>query len=95
MSAAPPPRKGAYSKHVVNLHKDQLTKLQAKHAQEIDLLEDIRTFTKQKAALEKAYADGLLKLSTSYLNHKIATIPDVQKGENDQVTRDDSCFSRG
>ena len=39
-SAAPAavPRKGAYSKHVQALHKDQLSKLQAKNGQEIDKL---------------------------------------------------------
>ena len=84
-SQAPPPRKGAYSKHVQALHKDQITKLQAKNGQEIDLLEDIRTFMKQKAAIEKHYADALLKLSTSHLNHKLAAIPDIQKGEDEQV----------
>lgn len=85
-NSAAPPRKGAYSKHVQALHKDQLLKLQAKHGQEIDLLEDIRTFTKHKIALEKSYADGLLKLSSSHLNHRLPTIPDIQKGENEQVS---------
>jgi hypothetical protein len=40
--AQPPPRKGAYNKFVVNLHKEQYSKLQAKHQQELDLLDDIR-----------------------------------------------------
>jgi hypothetical protein len=84
-SQPPPPRKGAYSKHVQNLHKDQLTKLQAKNVQEIDLLEDIRTFVKQKSSLEKHYAEALLKLTNSHLNHRLAAIPDIQKGEEDQV----------
>ena len=85
-STAPPPRKGAYSKHVQSLHKDQLSKLQSKASQEIDLLEDIRTFIKQKTALEKHFADGLLKLSNSHLNHKLAAVPDIQKGDDDQVS---------
>ena len=40
----PPPRKGAYNKFVMNLHKDQFNKLQAKNQQELDLLDDIRLF---------------------------------------------------
>ena len=40
--AQPPPRKGAYNKFVLNLHKDQFSKLQAKNQQELDLLDDIR-----------------------------------------------------
>ena len=83
--AQPPPRKGAYSKHVQQLNKEQLQKLQAKHAQEIELLENIRTFMKQKAAIEKQYADSLLKLSTSYLSHKIANVPDIQVTEDGKV----------
>jgi hypothetical protein len=79
------PRKGAYSKHVQALHKDQLAKLQAKSSQEIDLLEQIRSFVKAKASLEKSYAEGLLKISTSHLNHKLAAIPDIQKDDDEQV----------
>jgi len=79
------PRKGAYSKHVQGLHKDQLAKLQTKSSQEIDLLEQIKSFVKAKAALEKSYAEGLLKISTSHLNHKLAAIPDIQKGEDEEV----------
>ena len=40
--AQPPPRKGAYNKFVLNLHKEQYGKLQAKNQQELDLLDDIR-----------------------------------------------------
>lgn len=86
--AQPPPRKGdfsgllrgdepisgAYNKFVVNLHKDQTSKLQAKNQQELDLLDDIRNFMKQKAAIEKHYADGLLKLSSVYGTKKIAAV---------------------
>jgi hypothetical protein len=40
--AQPPPRKGAYAKFVVNLHREQFNKLQAKNQQELDLLDDLR-----------------------------------------------------
>jgi len=72
----PPPRKGAYTKFVQNLHKEQFSKLQAKNQQELDLLDDIRNFMKQKAAIEKHYAEGLLKLSNVYGTKKIAAIED-------------------
>ena len=65
---------GAYNKFVVNLHKEQTSKLQAKNQQELDLLDDIRNFMKQKAAIEKHYADGLLKLSSVYGTKKIAAV---------------------
>ena len=55
--AQPPPRKGAYNKFVQNLHKEQFAKLQAKNQQELDLLDDIRNFMKQKVAIEKHYAE--------------------------------------
>jgi hypothetical protein len=92
-SSAPPPpasmpRKMAYVRHLTALHKDQHSKLHAKNAQEIELLEDIRTFMKARSAMEKQYADSLLKLSTSYLNHKIANVPDIQTpGDQDQVKK--------
>ena len=44
-SAQPPPRKGAYAKHVQNLHKDQFNAAQLKNSQELDLLDDIRYTT--------------------------------------------------
>ena len=76
--AQPPPRKGAYNKFVQNLHKDQFSKLQAKNQQELDLLDDIRNFMKQRAAIEKLYADGLIKLSSHYGSKKIANLEDVR-----------------
>ena len=82
--AQPPPRKGAYNKFVQNLHKDQFSKLQAKNQQELDLLDDIRNFMKQRAAIEKLYADGLIKLSSHYGTKKIANLEDV---------RVDECFA--
>ena len=75
----PPPRKGAFTKQVQNLQKEQFAKLQLKNQQEADLLDDIRNFVKQKASIEKHYADSMLKLSTSFLNKRIATIPDQDR----------------
>ena len=86
--AQPPPRKGAYNKFVQNLHKDQFSKLQAKNQQELDLLDDIRNFMKQRAAIEKHYAEGLVKLSSVYGTKKIANLDDVRNDGDPQVVVD-------
>ena len=78
---------GAYNKFVVNLHKDQTSKLQAKNQQELDLLDDIRNFMKQKAAIEKHYAEGLLKLSSVYGTKKIAAV----NGNNQTALKIQNC----
>ncbi|XP_043338204.1 F-BAR and double SH3 domains protein 2 isoform X3 [Cervus elaphus] len=44
-----------------------MTKLQAKHQAECDLLEDMRTFSQKKAAIEREYAQGIQKLTSQYL----------------------------
>ncbi|XP_011543711.1 F-BAR and double SH3 domains protein 2 isoform X1 [Homo sapiens] len=44
-----------------------MTKLQAKHQAECDLLEDMRTFSQKKAAIEREYAQGMQKLASQYL----------------------------
>jgi len=61
-----PPRKGAYTKHIHNLHKDQLASTQVKNNQELDLLDDIMGFMKKRGAIEKQYAEAMLKLSNTY-----------------------------
>ena len=76
-SAAPPPRKGAYTKHVSALHKDQYIRCQAKNAQEIALLDQIHSYMKKRTTIERKYAEEMLKLSTAYLSHKIIPIPDI------------------
>ena len=47
--------------------------LQGKNQLELDLLDDISKFMKQKATIEKTYAEGLLKLSSVYGSKKIAS----------------------
>ncbi|KAM9221344.1 F-BAR and double SH3 domains protein 2 isoform 3-T3 [Dugong dugon] len=44
-----------------------MTKLQAKHQAECDLLDDMRTFSQKKAAIEREYAQGIQKLASQYL----------------------------
>ena len=53
--------------------------------QELDLLEDIRKYLKARVALEVQYADGMQKLSTTFLGHKTANVPDIQTADNEQV----------
>ncbi|KAK9751348.1 Fes/CIP4, and EFC/F-BAR homology domain [Popillia japonica] len=74
----PPPRKGNYVKFLKNLHSEQIAKLALKNQHECDLLEDIRSFTIKRSAIEKSYSEALLKISSAYLNKKIPNIPDIK-----------------
>ena len=62
-----------------NHHQQQIEKLLLKNQLEIDIVEDIRNFVKQKCNLEKNYAEGLLKLSTNFQNKKIPKVPNVDR----------------
>lgn len=48
---------GNYAKFLKNLHSEQIAKLQLKNQHECDLLEDIRSFTIKRSAIEKSYSD--------------------------------------
>ncbi|XP_074649668.1 F-BAR and double SH3 domains protein 2-like [Tubulanus polymorphus] len=66
-----------------NTHSEQLSKLQHKHQHDADLLEDIRNFSKQRAQIEKEYAQALLKLSSGYLSKKdFYTVQDLPPEES-------------
>ncbi|MBZ3873239.1 F-BAR and double SH3 domains protein 2, partial [Sciurus carolinensis] len=63
-----------------NIQVEQMTKLQAKHQAECDLLEDMRTFSQKKAAIEREYAqcvDQLTKIQTELQE----TVKDLAKGK--------------
>ena len=77
MSTPHPPRKGAYTKHVSALHKDQFIRIQAKNSQELELLDQMHSYMKKRTAIERKSAEEMLKLNTAYLNHKIIPIPDI------------------
>ncbi|XP_033646830.1 F-BAR and double SH3 domains protein 2-like, partial [Asterias rubens] len=62
----PPPRKVKLGQELRVTHTEQLSNLHAKHQQESDLLEEIRDFCKQRAAIEKTYAQSLQKLATQF-----------------------------
>ncbi|KAI0238081.1 hypothetical protein LSAT2_011297 [Lamellibrachia satsuma] len=61
----PPPRKVKPTVAMKNIHADQLSKLQQKHQQDLELLEDVRLFSKQRAVVEKEYAQGATKQQRS------------------------------
>ncbi|XP_069059953.1 F-BAR and double SH3 domains protein 2 isoform X4 [Pleurodeles waltl] len=63
----PPPRKVKVTQELKNIQAEQMTKLQAKHQAECDLLEDMRTFSQKKSAIEKDYAQAIQKLASQYL----------------------------
>ncbi|XP_078087950.1 F-BAR and double SH3 domains protein 2-like isoform X2 [Mustelus asterias] len=63
----PPPRKGRVSQEVKTSFSEQLCKVQNKQQQEAELLEDIRSFCKQRAAIEKEYGQALQRLAGQYL----------------------------
>ncbi|XP_066149129.1 protein nervous wreck isoform X2 [Euwallacea fornicatus] len=77
-------RKGNYVKFLKNLHSEQLNKLVMKNQHECDLLEDIRSFTIKRSAIEKSYSEALLKISSAYLNKKIPNIPDIKLEGGDE-----------
>ncbi|XP_068186722.1 F-BAR and double SH3 domains protein 2-like isoform X4 [Antennarius striatus] len=66
----PPPRKVRVSQELKHTHAEQLGRLQLKHQAECDLLEDLRTFSQKKAAVEKDYAQALQKLANQYLKRE-------------------------
>uniref|UniRef100_T1E6I8 F-BAR and double SH3 domains protein 2 n=1 Tax=Crotalus horridus TaxID=35024 RepID=T1E6I8_CROHD len=63
----PPPRKVKITQELKLIQAEQMTKLQAKHQAECDLLEDMRTFSQKKTAIEREYAQGMQKLAGQYL----------------------------
>lgn len=75
----PPPRKVKLTQELKLCLTEQVAKLQSKHQQESELLEDIRNFIKQRAAIEKEYGQALQRLALQYLKKDVQRL----KGEND------------
>ncbi|KAG8439018.1 hypothetical protein GDO86_005276, partial [Hymenochirus boettgeri] len=65
---------------------EQLSSLQNKQLQDTELLEDIRSFCKQRAAIEKEYGQALQRLAGQYLKR------DWLRGKN-ETTESRSVFS--
>eukprot|EP00066_Takifugu_rubripes_P020331 XP_011609597.1 PREDICTED: FCH and double SH3 domains protein 1 [Takifugu rubripes] len=66
----PPPRKVRVSQELKHTHAEQMNRLSVKHQTECDLLEDLRTFSLKRAAVEKDYAQALQKLANQYLKRE-------------------------
>ncbi|KAM7388916.1 hypothetical protein PAMP_022918 [Pampus punctatissimus] len=76
----PPPRKVKESQQVKLVFSEQLSKLQYKQHQDTELLEEIRSFSKQRAAIEKEYGQALQRLAVQYQKR------DWQRGNTDAIT---------
>ncbi|KAM9356638.1 F-BAR and double SH3 domains protein 1-like [Symphorus nematophorus] len=76
----PPPRKVKESQQVKLVFSEQISRLQTKQHQDTELLEEIRSFSKQRAAIEKEYAQALQRLAVQYQKR------DWQRGNTDAVT---------
>ncbi|KAM9741549.1 F-BAR and double SH3 domains protein 1-like isoform 2-T2 [Menidia menidia] len=76
----PPPRKVKESHQVKLVFAEQLSKLQAKQHQTTELLEEIRSFSKQRAAIEKEYGQALQRLAIQFQKR------DWQRGNSDAFT---------
>ncbi|XP_040282412.1 F-BAR and double SH3 domains protein 2 isoform X2 [Bufo bufo] len=77
----PPPRKVKVTQELKNIQAEQMTKLQAKHQAECDLLEDMRTFSQKKAAVEKEYAQTIQKLASQYLKKEWPVVKPEERSE--------------
>ncbi|XP_070839714.1 F-BAR and double SH3 domains protein 2-like [Chaetodon trifascialis] len=76
----PPPRKVRVTQELKHTHAEQTSRLHIKHQTECDLLEDLRTFSQKRAAIEKDYAQALQKLANQYLKREW---PDSPTNEQD------------
>ncbi|CAG0897271.1 unnamed protein product [Cyprideis torosa] len=68
-----------------NLLKDQLSKLQAKHQQECELLDDMSKYMLKRAQIEKYYGDHLTKLSAQFLSKKHYGVSEIGGSKNNNV----------
>ncbi|KAM5171189.1 F-BAR and double SH3 domains protein 1 isoform 2-T2 [Mantella aurantiaca] len=73
----PPPRKVKVTQEVKVRFGEQLSSLQNKQQQDAELLEDIRSFCKQRAAIEKEYGQALQRLASQCLKR------DWHRGKNE------------
>ncbi|XP_026227265.1 F-BAR and double SH3 domains protein 2-like [Anabas testudineus] len=66
----PPPRKVRVTQGLKQTHAEQMNRLHIKHQTECDLLEDLRSFSQKRAAVERDYAQALQKLANQYLKRE-------------------------
>uniref|UniRef100_H3APU0 FCH and double SH3 domains 1 n=1 Tax=Latimeria chalumnae TaxID=7897 RepID=H3APU0_LATCH len=65
-SMQPPPRKVKATQEVKVCFSEQLSKLQSKQHQECEVLEEIRSFSKQRATIERDYGQALQRLASQF-----------------------------
>nr|ACI68211.1 FCH and double SH3 domains protein 2 [Salmo salar] len=83
----PPPRKVKVTQERKHTHAEQISRLHIKHQTECDLLEDLRTFSQKKAAVERDYAQALHKLSNQYLKREWpASLPEEPTDHRNMYT---------
>ncbi|XP_024249449.1 F-BAR and double SH3 domains protein 2 isoform X1 [Oncorhynchus tshawytscha] len=83
----PPPRKVKVTQELKQTHAEQISRLHIKHQTECDLLEDLRTFSQKKAAIERDYAQALQKLSNQYLKREWpASLPEEPTDHRNMYT---------
>ncbi|XP_014068195.1 F-BAR and double SH3 domains protein 1 isoform X2 [Salmo salar] len=75
----PPPRKVKETQQVKMAFAEQVGRLQSKQQQEVELLEDIRSFSKQRAAIEQEYSQALQRLAVQFQRK------DWQRGKGDSL----------
>ncbi|CAL8268241.1 unnamed protein product [Merluccius merluccius] len=78
----PPPRKVRVTQELKQTHAEQLSRLQVKHQTECDLLEDLRTFSQKKAAVDRDYAQALQKLANQYLKKEWPDLPADEQADH-------------
>uniref|UniRef100_A0A8C3RY15 FCH domain-containing protein n=1 Tax=Chelydra serpentina TaxID=8475 RepID=A0A8C3RY15_CHESE len=73
----PPPRKVKLTQEVKVRFIEQLSSLQSKQQRETELLEDIRSYSKQRSAIEREYGQALHRLAGQFLKR------DWQRGRSE------------
>ncbi|XP_061104982.1 F-BAR and double SH3 domains protein 2 isoform X1 [Conger conger] len=81
----PPPRKVKVTQELKNTHAEQMAKLSMKHQTECDLLEDLRTYSQKKSAIERDYAQALQKLASHYLKREWPGMAVEEQGHSQNV----------
>ncbi|XP_020502774.2 F-BAR and double SH3 domains protein 2 [Labrus bergylta] len=77
----PPPRKVRVTQELKHTHAEQMSRLHIKHQTECDLLEDLRTFSQKRAAVERDYAQALQKLANQYLKREWPDSPTDEQAD--------------
>ncbi|XP_041657938.1 F-BAR and double SH3 domains protein 2-like [Cheilinus undulatus] len=78
----PPPRKVRVTQELKHTHAEQMNRLHIKHQTECDLLEDLRTYSQKRAAVERDYAQALQKLANQYLKREWPESPTDEQADN-------------